>query len=226
MKVDLIKNHIASLTNKLAKNAPFKQHFASDALEYFSLHWDIEALDFYNMFDKAIESKISRRLWNKEDWFPKKVMLEFIETDKEFVRSMFRDLFNEQKDLNMRCSRFLLHCDELLAVKQRKDKAIIEHYHSNYQMIFLYLHLHNPEKYCLYDYDLFIRFLKSVSSRQIPVIHDPEQFVKMCNVFMRFLSKDDPFMKESISALKRNGFQEVPLSYWIPNLLKESNVKH
>ncbi len=226
MKVDAIKDHINSLTNKLAKNTSFENTFATDALKYYTNHWDIEAIDFYSMFDKAFDSQISRRLWKKEDWFPKEIMLEFIKTDKEFVRSMFRDLFNESKDLNMRCSRFLLHCDELLIVLQRKDKFKLEHYHSNYQMIFLYLHLNKPDDYCLYDYPLFVRFLKSVGSRQIPVIHDPEQFVKMCKVFIRFLEKDESFIKESDLALKKAGFEMVPLSYWVPILLKESNVKH
>ena len=51
-------------------------------------------------------------------------MLRFLEHDRESVRVMFKDLFNENKDIIMRMDRFRFHCDELLADLQQKHKKI------------------------------------------------------------------------------------------------------
>lgn len=187
----------------------------------FSKNWDIEAIDFTSMFNASFKSQLSVRLWQKEDWYPKEVMMEFLAIDKEFVRTMFKDLFNDEKDLNMRCSRFILYCDQLIKMLQKSKPQFIEHYHANYEMIFTYLAFRFPEKYTFYNFQNFTKFLQFAESKRIPASHDAEQFRKMTKVFSTLLSKNQSFMSKADHQLEKAGVKNKWLNYWIPFLMQK-----
>ena len=63
-------------------------------------------MDFAQMFNESFKSQISNSLWGGSVNSAKSVMLTFIENNKEYVRSMFKDLYNEDRDINMRINRF------------------------------------------------------------------------------------------------------------------------
>ena len=114
MRSTIIQKYIRIYKSRLSRY-DFRALYKWECLKNYHDHWDIEARDFYQMFDKSFSSQISNRLWSKDQYYPKKMMLAFIQKDKEFVRFMFRDLLNEKKDLPMRMDRFRFYCDEMLA---------------------------------------------------------------------------------------------------------------
>lgn len=118
-----------------------------ESLRIFSENWDIEALDFRSMYDRSLQNSRTRRLWKRENYEPKDMMLKFIHLNSEFVRYMFQDLFNENKEVDGRVDRFVFHCDELLREYKETHPLSIEnsHFHDdNYQMVSLYLAFRYP----------------------------------------------------------------------------------
>ena len=81
------------------------------------------------------------------NFFPKEMMLKFIEMAPDFVRNMFRDLFNENKEVENRISRFQFCCDSLLSEYKSKFPLTIEnrHFHLENHMISMYLCFRFPE---------------------------------------------------------------------------------
>ncbi len=160
-----------------------------DAQQHFSKIWDIERLDFDVMYAESLQSDISKRLWTGVDYHPKESMMTFLKYEKEFIRSMFRDLFNEGKDLQMRISRFIFHCDELGKQIKKKEPKLLHHYH-NEQMVIAYLALHDPQRYTFLDIPSFRSAMQAMQARNIPEYITIESYTKLMRIIHKFVSVD------------------------------------
>lgn len=169
--------------------------FPYECLANFKQNWDIERLDFDQMYKASFSSKISQSLWVGRHFMPKQRMLDIIKSDDHFVRFMFQDLLDESKDLAMRVSRFMHHCDELLNDLMKVKKNVIAHDHQNYKMISIYLSFTYPEKYCIYDFKLYRNAMEILGAQTIPEIHDHTKFqILMRSLYANYLSKDEELM--------------------------------
>ncbi len=194
MKVPLIKDKIEQFVVHINTKDVYQYGYLWEAYDTFNKHWDIDAVDFEKMFSDSFHSKQSNRLWKREDYFPKQMMEHFLAYDKEFVRSMFKDLLNEKKDLNMRISRFISYCDQLLMILQRKNMKFADHYHNDHQMIYAYLTFIYPEKYTFYNYNMYISSLNEIGGKNIPPSHDGSKFVIFSKVLKTYLLQNEEFL--------------------------------
>ena len=160
-----------------------------DAQQHFAQIWDIERLDFDVMYAESLHSDISNRLWTGVDYHPKESMITFLRYEKEFIRSMFRDLFNEGKDLQMRISRFIFHCDELGKQMKRKEPKFLHLYHDE-QMVMTYLALHDPQRYTYLDIPSFRSAMEAMKARNIPEYITIESYTKLMRIIQKFISTD------------------------------------
>lgn len=163
----------------------------------FQQHWDLTADPLAAMYDRSLQSEHSRRLWRRENYEPKRMMLAFMEMDEDYVRQMFKDLFNEKKDLGGRADRFVFHCDQLLTEYKRKHRRSIDnnHYHDDgYQMISLYLALRYPEQYSLYNSKRFRQLLVQLGTRNLPVVDDLVRFTKISRTLYKLMQKEEKLM--------------------------------
>lgn len=170
-----------------------KQYLEWECQNNFLKSWDIEALDFATMYDKSLKSNISVRLWKQEEHYPKELMLKFINLDKEFVRSMFRDLYDEDKEIDGRMSRFAFHCESLLEALVKLEPKQDNHYHASHRMPSYYLSFRYPELYAPYQYYSFKAFMEKMGARKIPTTDDMERFFKVMRVCYKFLSQHPDF---------------------------------
>ena len=144
------------------------------------------------MFDRSLQNSETRRLWQTENWHPKRFMLECWRFDPRTTRAMFDDLFNETRDTEARIGRFLFGCDELLRDYKRAHATSVEnnHNHGDYRMIALYLAFRYPDQYAPYDFEAFRNILVRFQARDIPAQHDPGRYFKVLRILMTFLEKD------------------------------------
>lgn len=160
----------------------------------FQETWDIEAMDFAKMFDQSLQNTLTRRLWNRENYEPKRVMLLFIAMQPDFPRQLFGDLFNETKDVAGRMDRFLFYCEELLQDYRRMHPRSPEnsHYHNDdYQMISLYLAFRYPDRYAPYHFGVFRELMIRLGSPDIPQNNDPERYFKVMRTLQGLLNKQE-----------------------------------
>lgn len=163
-----------------------------ESLQVFQANWDPADPDPAGMFDRALQNSETRRLWQTENWYPKRMMLEFWRFDPRMVQAMFDDLFNETRDAEARVGRFLFGCDDLLRDYKRSRSTSVEnnHYHGDYRMISLYLAFRYPEHYGPYDFEVFRRALVQFQARDIPQQNDIGRYFKVLRTLMNFLEKD------------------------------------
>jgi len=196
MKVELIRKRLSSLGEKLNNSEPYAEAYKWESLRNYKSNWDLSAIDMVQMYDQSFNSKMSNRLWFADQYEPKKIMLEFIKLQPHFVADMFRDLLNDNKDLMMRISRFIYHCDDLLRILQKKDDRYYDHFHGDYKMISVYLTFHDPEKYTFYDYDVFLKYMKDIEATKLPMKNElPKFFTLMRSVYNNFLIKDQSLLE-------------------------------
>ncbi len=198
MQLHKIKEAFARYEAWLGTPKAEERLFLWESQRLFQENWDLDAEDLAGMYDRSLQNSTTRRYWFRENYEPKKVMLALMGVDREFVRSMFKDLFLESKGLTGRADRFVFHCDQLLSEFKRQNPRSVEnnHYHNdNYQIISLYLAFRYPDQYTFYDHEAFKRLMVAVGSRDIPVTPDIERFSKVMRTLYGLMKKEERLME-------------------------------
>jgi len=216
LKVDKINAYKEVFKKHLEVTQSYNELYKYDALANFQKNWDLSELDLAKTYDQSFSSELSGRLWGGSQNSAKEMMLRFIEHDKEFVRSMFRDLYNENKDLGMRVNRFQLHCDELLTALQEKNQNLNHHFHTT-EEVGLYLCFNEPETYPLYHYASFQIMMQRLESRSIPEEWETERYFKLCSGLYKLLSRDEELVKMHIE--KRGEYYDKPTLLMVNDFL-------
>lgn len=173
----------------------------------FQENWDREVSDWADMYDKSLQNSHTRRLWKREFYEPKSMLLKLYAVAPGYVRNMFDDLYNEEKSIQGRIDRFVFYCDQLLQEYKEKKPHSIEnnHYHDDdYEMVSLYLAFRFPEKYTLYRQQLFIDFLSKMGVVNVPQGNDFERFVKVSRTVYKLMSKEEALIEKHQSRLDPN----------------------
>ena len=193
MNLQKLNDTIQEYKSYLKSHRHHDPYWKWESLKIFQENWNIEALDFRSMYDRSLENSRTRRLWKRENYEPKDMMLKFIDLNSEFVRYMFKDLFNENKEVDGRIDRFVFHCDELLReYKEARPRSIENsHFHGdNYGMVSIYLTFRYPVLYAPYDFESFRRLLQLLGSRDVPKVNDVGRYFKVMRTVYKFLQKE------------------------------------
>jgi len=198
MNLKKIQEALQQYKNFLRANLRQLSVYKWESLQIFQQRWDIEAEDFKAMYDQSLQNSHTRRLWKRENYEPKQMMLKFIEGQPDYVRFLFKDLFREKAEVEGRVGRFIFHCDELLREYKQAHPRSIEnnHFHDdNYQMVSLYLAFRYPENYAPYDFEKFKKLLKLLGSKDLPKVNEVARFYKVMRTLYQFLEKDEELIQ-------------------------------
>ncbi len=185
-----------------------EQHlYVYESQKIFQENWNLEASDLAEMYNRSLNNTQTRRLWNRENYEPKRMMLEFWRMQPDFVKQMFQDLYNESKSIDGRVGRIVFYCDELLTEYLEKHPRSREgkHFHQDgYQIVSLYLAFRYPDQYTLYSLDRFKRLLTALGVPELPATHDFERFCKVTRTMWNFMQKDEELMAAHRERLEEN----------------------
>ena len=151
----------------------YKAHFINHSKDHelfkwmsiksFRRLWNIDAEDFGAMFDQATAP--AKYLLDSGFAYPRRWVSTFASYEPETMRQMFRDLFDESRDIGDRVKEFWNTCDLLL--KKYNDGSWRLHYQST-NAVSVYLWLMYPDKYYIYKYEVFKAVAKELSSDYRP----------------------------------------------------------
>lgn len=191
MVVSKIQAAIAAYKQWLERerNHPFLYKWES--VQNFQTHWNLGDAEPAAMFDNSFQNSQTRRMWQTENWYPKRMMQAFWQLEPQMVRAMFEDLFDETRDVEARIGRFLFGCDELLRDYKQANPTSVEnnHYHDDYRMIALYLTFRYPDQYAPYDFEVFQQVMDLFQARDVPQQNDIGRYFKVMRILMNFLEK-------------------------------------
>lgn len=165
----------------------------------FQENWDKDAANWPEMYDRSLQNSTTKRLWKREAYEPKRMMLELMRMQPDFTRHIFADLFNEDKSLEGRAGRFVYYCDTLLqAYKENNPRSIDNnHYHDDdYRMVSLYLAFRYPGRYAYYEAAAFRQMLEKLGSTQLPEANDLERYAKVTQTLYKLMAKEDGLLEQ------------------------------
>ena len=215
MKVHLINKYKDEWKEVLSKIDHLENAFYFDVIDNWKAHWNAEQKDFAQVYEMSLQSDVSARLWGGNVNSPKTALLQLINTEEEFMRACFRDLFKEDLDLGLRLDRFGFHADQILRPIQSKNPKIVSHFHHDRTILCLYLALEYPEQYCLFDYASFFSMMTKIESRNIPQDVEVERYYKSCRGIFKLIMKDEELVALLESLLHREDLQLMVLSLFM-----------
>ncbi len=115
-----------------------------EAVKCFQDNWNINADDFADMLAKAFAE--TANLLTSYNYYPAGMIAEFAKINKEEVRAMFIELFDETKDVYERIDSFKQKSNILL---EKYGNGASQHYQYE-NAISTYLWLRYPDKYYIY----------------------------------------------------------------------------
>lgn len=139
--------------------AGYKEYFPShwndekykwEAIKHFQECWNIEADNFGEMFKQATDKTYN--LLASGYAYPRGMIINFAKADDAAVRQMFRELFDESRDLAERVESFQ---DSVETIRAKYDDGTWHNHYQNTNAISTYLWLRYPDKYYVYRYELF-----------------------------------------------------------------------
>lgn len=139
--------------------AGYKDYFPShwndekykwEAIKYFQDHWDIDAPNFGDMFKTATDKTYN--LLASGYAYPRAMITNFAKADDEATRLMFRQLFDETRDLSERVEAFQNAAED---IRVKYDDGTWRNHYQNTSAISTYLWLMYPDKYYVYRYEIF-----------------------------------------------------------------------
>lgn len=145
----LVKEYQNYFTNHKGENGESyweEEEFKWRGIKTFQDNWNIEAQDLSDMIKRSL-SGVSHMMVSQAR-FPEGMIEDFAEREPDTVRVMFKDLFDESKDIIERFHSFKQKSADLL---ERVGNGAKNHFQDE-RTIALYLWLAYPEKYYVYQY--------------------------------------------------------------------------
>ena len=134
-----------------------------EAIKHFQDHWNIDAENFGEMFKEATDKTFN--LLASGYAYPRGMMINFAKADDAAARQMFRDLFDESRDLAERVDAFQTASE---AIRAKYDDGTWRNHYQNTNAISVYLLLRYPEKYYIYKYEIYRDVAAELNSEYRP----------------------------------------------------------
>lgn len=183
------------------------EKFKWEAVKRFQDNWNIEAEDFSKMFLDSTDKMYS--LLDSMNNFPRGMIKAFADIDPNAVREMFRDLFDESKNLEERIERFRDKSEEL---RVKYDDGTFKNHYQRENAITVYLWLKYPDKYYIYKYSETKAFAKAIESDFVPKkggsTYNVEQSMKLYNEVRKIVKNDGELNKILESAITESCYND------------------
>lgn len=145
----LVKEYQNYFTNHKGENGESyweEEEFKWLGIKTFQDNWDLDAQDLSDMIKRSLHG-VSHMMVSQAR-FPEGMIEDFAEREPDTVRAMFKDLFDESKDIVERFHSFKQKSADLL---ERVGNGAKNHFQDE-RTIALYLWLRYPDKYYVYQY--------------------------------------------------------------------------
>ncbi len=130
-----------------------------EAVKQFQDHWDLDAENFGEMFEKAT-AKTSNLLASGYT-YPRAMIINFAKADDEGTRAMFRNLSDVSKDIAIRVETFQTDAETM---RRKYDDGTWKNHFQSTGAISAYLWLMFPNKYYAYRWEIYKNVAKELAA--------------------------------------------------------------
>lgn len=170
------------------------------AVQTFQAHWNIEAEDFYCMLNLSLRD--TKNLMAAGNYYPREWILWMAKKDSEVVRDMFRGLFDLTADFKKRILGFRANAEQFYERYKKTESDEDDKNHKNHyqddRAIMVYLNMRFPDKYYLYKYTMFQKFVEQTDYDETPKKGEIEnlfKFEKLCDYIHNYVMNDSEILR-------------------------------
>lgn len=173
----------------LQEGLPESMRVKHELVIRFNKHWSLDRIDLATMYGDCFQSDTSGALWGGSKFSARESMIYLLEHDPHFGRSIFRDLFNEERDIALRLVRCREHIAGFFKDLNRSEAGWMDPRHDDRQ-ITLYLALAFPQHYTLFDYEHFLHSMLQLGMNKAPEPHEVVRFFKLSQTLFKMASQE------------------------------------
>ena len=134
----------------------------------------------------------TQRYWQRPNHRPAELLKALIKFDADMVSTAFRDLFDEQRDLEGRVDRFKFYMEEIIQRIRRNSRSFIESWHhQDNSIISFYLMIQFPNDYIYYTRSLHENAVTKLGAKPLKAEEDFVRYQKMAKTLHQFIIKDE-----------------------------------
>lgn len=170
-----------------------KELYKWEAVLHFQNNWDIEAKDFPDMLEKALNK--TSNLMSSGNYYPRRMIVWAARKEPEQVRELFRLLYDLSLDIKERIETFRMGIDNI--VEKHKEGSILKSY-QDHRAVMVYLNMRYPERYYLYKYKMFLEFARLIDYAELPKAGDIDlvfMFESMCDMILNRVMQDEELIQ-------------------------------
>lgn len=160
-----------------------EEKYKWEAVWHFQKVWDIQAVDFAEMFSFATEKAV--HLLDSVNHFPRGMMIEYAKQNSDAVRELFLHLYDETKEIGERVLQFQADVQKLCD----QYSSSLQHY-QRLMAVSVYLWLRYPEKYFIYKYSVCRTAAQELQSTFIPKRGDTVENIRGNLLFLGEIAKE------------------------------------
>lgn len=189
MRVGAIQEWIVQFQDHLSQRADLPAIW--EISTHFERNWDPKTENISEMFSRSLHSLQCRSYWKRDRYEPRENMILLMECQADFMRQAFRELFDESIEIGVRIDRFIFYCDQvLIQFRKENPRSVVNNHNQDYEIIALYLALHQPTLYAPYQFHSFRSICKLFEAMPIPEVDDLPRYFKLIKILKRFLSQN------------------------------------
>lgn len=190
MNIKLIKSYIEEYKKQFDKISDL-EIYKWKAVKQFQDNWDIHSSDFYSMLERSLKGVSN--LLDSGQYYPQRMLLQNIEKEPEKIKTMFENLFDEDKDIYKRIESFQSEFENLNSTYFKGKKG-----YQDDRAVIVYLTLRYPDRYFFYKYTMFKDFSEKIDYTFKPIrgrIDNIGQFQTLCRLIRHEISQDQALLK-------------------------------
>ena len=176
------------------------------AVKQFQDSFDINNTDFHKMLTKSLSK--TTNLMDSGNYFPRKMILRNAQKTPEDIRTLFKDLYNQDTDLIERVVNFSSSMKQINAENFRVEK--LKAYQDD-RAIIVYLNLMYPEENYFYKFGMFEKLVEAIDYHYIPKSgkrSNITQFYSVCDLIKDELKKENELIRLHHSRLNEDHYQD------------------
>ena len=178
------------------------------AVKCFQDNWDIEAENFLEMLKKSI--RLTENLLKSGQYFPFRMLLHYAEQSPEKLKTLFKNLFDEENDIYQRIIDFQNGIEIINNELFRGKNSYQDH-----RAVIVYLTLRFPERYFFYKFKMFKQFSEKLQTVYRPIsgrIENIGHFNSLCEIIRYELSNDQALLQLHKNRIKSDCYYDENLN--------------
>lgn len=190
------------------------------AVKCFQDNWDIEAENFHEMMRDSFQ--LTKNLLVSGKYFPLVMLLHYADQRPDEIRNMFRQLFDEEKDLYDRIDNFQ---DAIKIINSELYPG--ENSYQDHRAIIVYLALKFPDRYYLYKFGMFKDVAIKLEYPFQPIkgrIENLGQYLSFCDLVRNEILLDQELLKINKNRIDNDCYFDEHLNILTQDLIYAINV--